>query len=75
MEREEAAGREERQRDQQHPGVETPARRATRGGGEREADEARAQEQHEVDAVVVPVRIEPRAEQQRAEAYHWEGRR
>ena len=67
MEAQEAAGRHERQREQKDAGIAAPVRGLARRVPEEERRCAHDSEDHEVERVVLDVRIEPRAEEKGGE--------
>ena len=67
VEPEEASGRHERQREEQDARVAAPVGRLTRGVAERDRDRADEPEDDEVELVVLDVRVELGAQEQREE--------
>ena len=67
MEPQEAAGRHERQRQQEDAGIAAPVRGLAGRVPEEERHCAHDPEDHEVERVVLDVRVEPRAKQERDE--------
>ena len=67
MEPEEASGRHERQREEQDAGVAAPVGRLARRVAERDGDCADEAEDDEVELVVLDVRVELLAQEQREE--------
>jgi hypothetical protein len=63
----EAAGRHEGEREEKHPRVAAAVCRLAGREAEHERDRPHQPEEHEVDAVVLEVRVELRAQQQRSE--------
>jgi hypothetical protein len=68
MQAHESARRHEREREEEHPRVAAPVRRLPRRIAEDERDGADDAEDHEVRAVVLEMRIELSAKQERGEA-------
>ena len=68
VEAEECAGRQERERDQQDARVAAAVGGLPRGVRQNEEAGADAEEEHEVDLVVAPVRVQLLAQDQRDEA-------
>ena len=67
VQRQEGTRREKSHRQEEHPGITPPVGGLTRRVRERDNRQANRQEDHEVNAMVVPSRIEMRAQQQRDE--------